>query len=213
MELFLEKYPINLFIGRNGILTIGNGKTLSMVREAYLLKFNKGFYVISNFKTNFSDEIFNISDLIKILERESFSDRDVLILIDEISVLINAYQGKTKINDIIRGLSRQIRKRKLCLFMTAQVYNDIPPYLRRLAINIIIVEKFHRDGTICLFPDNKNCPNKNHLYLLTDQLNRTKPFIPDKIEMITKGKNKGKYEREKDFFYKIYDSSEIIFME
>lgn len=193
---------IVVYVGRNGHLTLGNGKTLCMIIDSYFLKLD-GFKIISNFQLKFADAYYNIDDIVKILDKYN----STIILADEISVIVNAYNLYSKDTQGLRKLSRQLRKGDNYLFITAQVYNDIPANIRRLGNDVIIVEKIHPDKTICSIPDNTKCPIENHLYkeytldgsinniLFSDLI-----YLSDSREIVVK----------KDFFYNQYNTKEII---
>jgi len=193
---------IHIYVGHNGKLTIGNGKTLVMVIDSYYY-YNRGYKIISNFELNFAHENFDIGDLIKILKTK----RKCVLLIDEIAVFASAYNYNNKKTRELFKLVRQVRKKDIILKMTAQTYNDIPRYIRRLGNKIFVIYKIHTDLSPCDEPDNRKC-GKEHLYMkktILSGYNETKILTPHLIL-----KNKNKIRIKKDFFYNQYKSEEII---
>lgn len=192
---------IRVYVGKNGKLTLGNGKTLCMIIDSYSLK-TDGFKIISNFKVNFASEHYIIDDIGKILEKY----KNTIILGDEISVLANAYNIFSNQTQNLGKLSRQLRKNENYLFLTAQVYNDIPANIRRLGNDVIIVEKIHPDKSICYISNNKKCPIKKHYYkeyTLDGGINNV--LFPDLIYI-----ENGEIKIKENFFYEQFNTKEII---
>lgn len=193
---------IRVYVGENGALTLGNGKTLCMVIDAYYLQ-KDGFNIISNFNLKFANKHYTISDITQILETYN----ETIILADEISVLANAYNIYNKHTQNLGKLSRQLRKNDNYLFLSAQVYNDIPANIRRLGNDIIIVKKIHSNKSICKIPNNNQCEYKKHYYktyTLDGLINNV--LFADLIKI-----NKlNELNVIEDFFYNQYDTREII---
>lgn len=197
---------IRVYVGKNGKLTLGNGKTLCMIIDAYYLQL-EGFKIISNFKVKFINEYYNINNIVKILK----THKHTIILADEISVIANAYNVFSKTTQGLGKLSRQLRKGDNYLFLTAQVYNDIPANIRRLGNDVIIVEKIHPNKTICNIPNNKKCSVKKHLYkeyTLDGTINNI--LFPDLV-YINNIDTDFFIKMKENFFYEQYDTNEIIY--
>ncbi len=196
---------IEIYVGENGYLTMGNGKTLSMVIDSYNLK-QKGYTIMSNFKIDFVDKYYDIGELNDILEKYN----KIVLLADELSVFSNAYSFNSSNS---RGLMRfvtQLRKKEIILKATSQVFNTIPRFIRRLGVTINLVEKLHYDNKICLVEDNRICEQDFHKYRVTNVRSKNqKPrfLIPHLIKFDKISKS---FKMYKDYFYNCYDSDQII---
>lgn len=193
---------IRVYVGKNGSLTLGNGKTLCMIIDSYNL-FLEGFKILSNFKVNFANKYFDINNILDILK----SEKNSIILADEISTIANAYNIYAQKTKGMFKLTRQLRKNGNYLFLTAQVYNDIPASIRRLGNDIIITEKIHPNKNICKIPDNKKCEYKNHFYKVYTLDGTINNILFSDLFFIENNEIKVK----KDYFYKQYDTKEIIY--
>ena len=143
----------------------------------------------------FADKYFELEELENILE-----GKNGIILIDELHSLISCYDSPKSKRKLV-SISRQIRKRNFNLYITAQVLNDIPAFIRRLAPEIIICKKLHYDLTECFNPECK----EEHLFLnksLEGSMIIFEPHLTLKIN--------SKYVKIKNFFFNIYDTHEII---
>lgn len=188
---------IKVFVGRNGFQVIGNGKTLSMTIYLYKYKTKTDYKVVSNYEVDFLNHFFesdNYSEALKEYEK-------TVIGIDELPSIISSYSGVSDKGNNFRNLLRQARKRDLIILTTAQLINDVPAFMRRQNIDIYVVYKIHPDKTFCEYDQNKDCPYKDHYYLIIRQGGQVKILSP---HLKT---SKGKI---RNYFYDAYKSEEII---
>ena len=196
---------IEIYVGENGFLTMGNGKTLSMVIDSYTLK-QKGYKIMSNFDLDFADKIYNISELNNILENYN----KIVLLADELSVFSNAYNFNSPNSRGLMGFINQTRKKEIILKATSQVFNTIPKFVRRLGVNVLLVEKLHYDNKICLTEDNRMCKEKFHKYKVTNlrtKNQKSRFLIPHLLKFNKVSKSFNIY---KNYFYNCYKSDQLI---
>lgn len=114
----------------------GNGKTLSMVREAYQLK-KRGYNTYSNCAVSFqTGTIEKWEDLLAVPPRS-------VILLDELPNLLNNYAFKSMPDNLFSLLS-QNRKIDIRIMATAQVFDDSVKKFRTLTKYVIACNKIGR---------------------------------------------------------------------
>lgn len=194
---------IQVYTGFNGELTMGNGKTLTMVNDTYYDYLN-GYEIFSNFHIDFMSDYYEIGDLLDILNNHE----KVVILTDELSVFSSSYSSNSKESKGLTELVIQLRKKQIKLKVTAQVYNMVPAFLRRLGGDIFVVEKLHANGSVCLEEDNRNCEYSFHKYKITNNKNKKPRYvIPHLFEINEKNNTFDVYP---NFFHNCYDSDQVI---
>lgn len=103
---------IALYVGRRGC-----GKTTTMIKDAYNYKLN-GWKVITNMTSvNFVDDVMQGEELLTLLEG---SERDIVVMIDEIQTLIDSRRSMRKRNVEFTYYIQQIRKRNVIMLATTQ---------------------------------------------------------------------------------------------
>lgn len=114
----------------------GNGKTLSMVREAHRL-FKRGYNCYSNCAVSFqSGVIERWQDLLDVPPHS-------VILLDELPNLLNNYNFKSMPDNLFSLLS-QNRKIDIRIMATAQVFDDSVKKFRTLTKYIIVCNRLGR---------------------------------------------------------------------
>lgn len=127
-----KEYGVWVYVG-----LYGEGKTLSMVREAYTLYKKSGYKIYSNFGVSFqTGEIKGWEDL---LEVPPYS----VILLDELPNLLDNYAFREMPSNLFALLS-QNRKLHIRIMATAQVFDDSVKKFRTLTRYVIICKKAGR---------------------------------------------------------------------
>ena len=131
---------IVLYLGRRGA-----GKTLSMVKDAYLY-LKSGRRIITNMNTlKFGDKMSNE----KILKLSKDSDiYNCVLVIDEIQLLFDSRRSMKKENITFSNFIQQIRKRGIIMLGTTQFDNTIDKRLRDHC-DIIALPKINKDLLLC----------------------------------------------------------------
>lgn len=131
---------IIIYLGRRGA-----GKTLSMVKDAYIY-YMEGRRVISNME-GISFAEFKSNDEIKAIDKNSDIDNCVL-LIDELQIFFDSRRSMTKGNINFSNFVQQIRKRGVIILGTTQFSNSIDRRLRDHT-DIICYPTFHKKYNVC----------------------------------------------------------------
>lgn len=111
------------FIGK-----MGSGKTLSMVRET-LKYYKQGYKIYSNFHLKIPYEPLDFSTLFKMAENQE-DLKNVVILLDEVHILLDARSGMRKENKVVTFWLNQTRKMGVKLYYTTQHEDQIDKRLR-----------------------------------------------------------------------------------
>lgn len=115
----------------------GEGKTLSMVREAFTLHTRKKYHTYSNFGMSFQDgQIKCWQDLLDVPEYS-------VICLDELPNLLNNYAFRDMPDNLFALLS-QNRKLHIRIMATSQVFDDTVKKFRTLTKYIIDCRRFGR---------------------------------------------------------------------
>ena len=115
---------------------MGSGKTLSMVREAKLLK-DKGYKVYSNFFVSFQDQqLYHWKDIINVPPNS-------VILLDELSDLFNSRDWKNMPKQVFTYLINS-RKRNIRIMGTAQEFDEIDKTIRTKATYVVECDHWGR---------------------------------------------------------------------
>jgi len=123
----------------------GKGKTLSMVKDAYLFHLDKR-PVFTNMKTlNFGQYISN-EEILKIDKNSKI--KKCCLLIDEIQTLFNARRSMKKENVDFSHFIQQIRKRDIDLLSTSQFSNTVDLIFRQ-HVDIIATPRFDKELLVC----------------------------------------------------------------
>lgn len=124
----------------------GKGKTLTMVKDAYLFHL-EGKKVYSNMKSvKFAEYIPN-EEILKIDKNNSL--KNCVLLIDELQTLFNARRSAKKQNLEFSFFIQQIRKRGVELLATSQ-YSNTTDLLFRQHIDYIVMPKFDKELNVCM---------------------------------------------------------------
>jgi hypothetical protein len=107
---------------------MGSGKTLSMVKMAYMLHL-KGYTIYSNIKMKFPFQYFNLDDILSYAENDT-NFVNTVFLVDEAHIFMDSRASMTKRNLILSYFILQTRKKNVWLFFTTQYYHQIDKRLR-----------------------------------------------------------------------------------
>lgn len=158
-------FGVWVFVGAQG-----QGKTLSMVRQAYLLHKKYDVDVFSNFDMSFSQYVRNIESC--------FYNERCVCCIDELGIVSNSKHSKDS-NELLLRTTGQLRKKHKLILTTAQqlfmVNKDVRSqscyYIEssckfgRLFINKYYIPVIGSDGNI-----KKSLPHKIDMFLGTEGL-------------------------------------------
>lgn len=172
---FLPKGGVWIFVG-----LYGAGKTLSMVREAYMLhvKYNQPVY--SNMGLEWqTGSLSSWKDLLTLPE-------GAVVLIDELGTLVDNYKFKDMPENLFT-LLMQNRKLRIRIMSTVQVFDDAVKKFRTLSKWIIECRMFGRMV--------QNKYYTQYQYSRGDTVKR---------------KSMAKYYLAEDKFFDLYDTREII---
>jgi len=128
------------YLGRRG-----SGKTLTMVKDAYLA-FKRGKKVISNMKNIPFAEYMSNEDILALDKNSNL--KDAVILIDEAQIFFDSRRSMKKENINFSNFVQQIRKRNIDLYLTTQFANSIEKRLRDHT-DIIAKVKFLANYNLC----------------------------------------------------------------
>lgn len=132
---------ICLYLGRRGA-----GKTLSMVKDAYLYH-KGGFKIISNMSTlNFEHTYMTNEEILKLTKDSDI--KNCVIVVDEVQLLFDSRRSMKKENITFSNFIQQIRKRNIKLLGTTQFDNTIDKRLRDHT-DILALPKFEKEYNIC----------------------------------------------------------------
>lgn len=123
----------------------GRGKTLTMVKDAYLFHLN-GYTVFTNMKSVKFGVYMTNEDIIKI-DKTSFL-KNCVMLIDEVQTLFNSRRSMKKENVNFSYFIQQIRKRNIELLATSQFSNTVDLILRQ-HIDYMITPFHDKELDVC----------------------------------------------------------------
>lgn len=168
----------------------GNGKTISMVYASYIDFLQKDKTIWSNFKTDYSEKIIGMQEMIDLIGDKPHPN--LILCISEMQKILNSLGSQTKQILFIEKFASQLRKVEVDLYYDTQRLKNIHVRLRTFTDIIFIPKKYHLDGKEC----NYNLCKKPHMICLysAKPLNE-KPLV--KINAVKVGKH--------------YDTNEIIF--
>ena len=187
--------PCTAFIGLSNKLNMGNGKTATLTR--FLIEdWKNGYTIFSNYSLFGIPyvKVNSFQELISLLPKFKNS----AIGVDELQVWWDCYSTPNKKDGTkdFKNFARQVRKRNVQLYYTAQCFSDIPNALRKITQNIYMVSKYHNDGSLCTL---ERCFNEHWVQIC--------PIYP----------NKSGYDIGNPIYYKLdtrifdmYDTNEII---
>lgn len=107
---------------------MGSGKTLSLVRYAYMY-YRQGYKIYSNITLEFPHTKIGLQDLIDYANANIYLDKSIVIL-DEAHVFLDSRASASKKNRIISFFIVLTRKMGCNLFYTTQRYHQIDKRLR-----------------------------------------------------------------------------------
>lgn len=133
----MVEYPISCVLGVRG-----SGKTLFMTSLAY--KYNAtGKNIISNYHLiDIPYTYMTFEEIAKLPE----TLYDAVILLDEIQIGADSYEIFKKSNKMITTFATQLRKRKIIMYYSTQVFTQTTKRLREQTNYIIQVENTNQTG-------------------------------------------------------------------
>lgn len=162
---------------------MGSGKSLSMVRYAYLYH-RAGYRILSNIKLNFPYETYTLQNLID-FANSGIGLRKVVILLDEAHIFLDSRSSVSKRNRIISYFLLQTRKKGCHLYYTTQRFGQVDKRLRENTdVTINCSSKKNKDGEQYTL---------NEVNILTDNGIRTERLI---------------YQSNK--YFELYDTYEVV---
>ena len=188
-----------IYFGLAQDINIGNGKTVSAVKQIMTEHLLEGKVIFSNIKLN---EVpyteFTPDNVYEVLETEN-----AIVLFDEIHAILyknhRIHEGCGKHS--IKGLCyllveffRQVRKKDIDTISTSQLFSDSHFQLRNVMQEMILCEKFHVVGNqLVKCPAKNRCPaDHNHI-----------------IKQVNYRTGEEKYFNPKRY-YDLYNSEEIV---
>lgn len=108
---------------------MGSGKTLSMVRIAYILYKKYNYDVYSNIVLNFPFKLLTLDDIIEYSNNDKSFNNSVF-LIDEAHIFIDSRSSGSRRNLIISYFILQTRKKNVWLLYTTQYLHQVDKRLR-----------------------------------------------------------------------------------
>lgn len=139
--------PLTAFCGLPGNFNMGNLKTYSMTLFT-VLDHQMGRPIYSNYDLSIPHkEVYSIDDLVS-----KFPDMSgATVCIDELGVWWDCYTNPKEKDgtQAFKNFSRQVRKRGIKLYFTAQDFYDIPRSLRKVTQYVYITRKLHNDYQEC----------------------------------------------------------------
>ena len=148
----------------------GNGKTCSMVGVSYMDHIIKNKTIWSNFKTDFSENVMYLQEMIDIIGDEPHEN--LILTISEMQKILNSIGAKGKQVLFIEKFVSQIRKQRIDLYYDTQRFRNIHLRLRTFTDVIYIPQKKHFDNSICL---NNLCKAPHKIELYAYKPSRMKP--------------------------------------
>lgn len=121
----------------------GRGKTLSMVRDAYI-DYMKGYRILSNMRLKFGEYV--TSEEVLSLNRDSQLYNCILVL-DEVQLFFDSRNFSKTQNKDFSNFIQQIRKRNVNIYCTTQYINTVDLRLRQ-HIDVIAMPKFYKGVNI-----------------------------------------------------------------
>jgi hypothetical protein len=108
--------------------TLGSGKTLSMVREAYKYHL-RGSKIMANLKLKFPYQEIDFEQLFA-MAQEEIPPYEVVILLDEVHIMLDSRSAMSKVSKTMSFWTLQTRKMGVKLFYTTQYAHQIDKRLR-----------------------------------------------------------------------------------
>ncbi len=172
----------------------GNGKTMGMSYFLHDARTRLGWNVITNYHTNFSEQM-NTEEMTDLILHGNM--RKIAAGIDEIQVILNSIGTQGKIVTFIDKMISQTRKRQTDVFYTTQRFLNVHKRLRVQTDMVIVARKYHWDeGDQIALPCRKDrCEETNHVIALFSVV----PYRPGPLMVIRAG-----------VVGKLYDSDEVV---
>lgn len=153
--------PAYVFCGLEGFINMGNLKTYTMTLFT-ILDHQEGRHIYSNYDLTIPhQEIYSMEDLVS-----KFPDMNgATVCLDEFQAWWDCYSTPKEKDgsQAFKNFSRQIRKRGIKLYFTAQNFYDIPRALRKVIQYVYVCRKLHYDYQECTSDSCK----KDHILELT----------------------------------------------
>jgi len=139
--------PITVFCGLPGNYNMGNLKTYTMTLFT-VLDHQAGRPIYSNYDLTIPfKEIYSLEDL-----GSKFNEMEgATVALDEFQVWWDCYSNPKEKDgsQAFKNFTRQVRKRGIKLYFTAQDFYDIPRALRKVVQYVYITRKLHDDYKEC----------------------------------------------------------------
>lgn len=176
--LNFDGFGLHIYVGM-----FGSGKTISMVEKAYrIAKAFPQVKILTNMKlVGFPEhtEIVQLKNYKQIIEMPG----DTLILIDEISTILNSRRwDKEGVPPSLLGQLLQVRKQKKMLLSTAQRFGHVDKLIRDITFKVIECRTFCKRWTLQTEFDGYDYENANmmkpavaighHDFLQTDRVRK-----------------------------------------
>lgn len=129
---------IVLYTGRRGA-----GKTLSMVKDAYMYK-KDGYKIYANIELDFAEYMEN-EDILNIHKTDL---EDCVLVIDEIQLLLDSRRSARKGNVDFSYFIQQIRKRRIIILCTTQFSGTVDLRLRQ-HVDVVARPKYDKELHVC----------------------------------------------------------------
>ena len=152
-----DGFGLHIYVGM-----FGSGKTISMVEKAYrIAKAFPQVKILTNMKlVGFPDhtEIIQLKNYKQIIEMPG----DTLILIDEISTILNSRRwDKEGVPPALLGQLLQVRKQKKMLLSTAQRFGHVDKLIRDITFTVIECKTYFKRWTFQISYDGYDYENAN----------------------------------------------------
>lgn len=165
--------------------SMGSGKTLSMVRQAYEYYLD-GYKILSNMKLNFPYQKITSKDIVEFAKNKK-GLYNTIVLIDELHIFLDSRRSASRKNLIGSYFITQTRKQKVKLLGTTQHRHQIDRRVRDNTDLFIDCEKIELPTTL----------NGKKVLLFTNHINTRESY--EKVRFVG---NK---------YFNLYDTEELIF--
>ena len=172
---------------------MGSGKTLSMTKYA-MLHHLTGYKVYSNYGLNIPHEIIDKTFMENIIKVDKNFDGKTIFCLDEFDMYIDSRRSMKEGNLLISYFLKQVRKKNIKLFYSAQMKNTIDKRLRILTRTNILC----KGRTVY-------CYKEGHLEPFIIQMIYNDVYVNDKL--IKKSRFIG------NPYFNLYDTKELIIPE
>lgn len=128
---------------------MGGGKTLSMVRRAYI-KYKRGYTIYSNITLNFPHQEYTLDDILHYSEMGKTFYKAIFLL-DEAHIFVDSRMSASKRNRILSYFILQTRKADIQLLYTTQNLFQVDVRLRNMSDAVVeCYKKPYKDGYVIM---------------------------------------------------------------